>query len=472
MAMPSVAQVEIESVNKLVNKREVQSHIEFLASDELRGRKTGSSEIDIAAKYLSTQLSAYGAEPVEGLYFQSVKFNQVTRPTGLQIKLGDQSLEDLILLDGGNKTYEGRIVYLEFGNQGDFSSADVAGKLVIVKAGLSEPVDPRAAFFAMKQKRAWAIEKGAIGLVEVLVIPQMMRDQLKHFLDKDVRVSLQNEEKSDFVHIWALESAPLEMKKGKGVKGSLTVEGAEESEFVSKNVLAKIQGSDENLKNEHIVFTAHYDHVGVGIPNAEGDSIFNGARDNAVGVATVLTAAKYFGQNKPKRSVLFVLFTGEEEGILGSQWFVEHSPLPLSQMVYCLNSDNAGYTDKTAATIIGMERTTAKDLIQTGIEEAELSVIADPMKEQGLYERSDNVHFARVGIPAANISMGISSFDPSIQRVYHNVSDNPETLDYDYLTEYTKAYVNVARKIANARQTPYWSEGDPYSEAGNALYEK
>ena len=230
--------------------------------------------------------------------------------------------------------------------------------------------------------------------------------------------------------------------------------------MAAKNVVGMVEGTDPELKNEFVIYSAHYDHIGIGQPNAEGDSIYNGARDNAVGVVTVLSAAESIAKNPTKRSALFILFTAEEKGLLGSKWYAEHPLIPMNQMVYCFNSDNGGYNDTSVATIIGLERTTVADHIKAACKEFDLEAIDDPAPEQGLFDRSDNVSFASKGVPAPTFSLGFRSF----------ASDNSDNLDYDYLTKFFGAYVMACRLIANDPITPFWVEGDKYHAAGKALY--
>jgi len=233
-----------------------------------------------------------------------------------------------------------------------------------------------------------------------------------------------------------------------------------------------VEGTDPKLKDQFIIYSAHYDHVGIGKPNAENDSIYNGARDNAVGTVTVLSAAENIAKYPTKRSALFILFTGEEKGLLGSKYYVENPVLPLEKMVYCFNSDNGGYNDTSKATIIGLNRTSVGKHIVDAATEFNLTAIDDPAPEQGLFDRSDNVHFAAKGIPAPTYSMGFTAFDAEITKYYHQTADNPESLDYEYLEKFFKSYVLACRLIANDATTPFWTEGDKYYSAGEKLYNR
>lgn len=238
----------------------------------------------------------------------------------------------------------------------------------------------------------------------------------------------------------------------------------------AKNVIGMIEGSDPDLKDEYILLTAHYDHVGVGPATAEGDSIYNGARDNAIGVATVLAAGKYFANHPPKRSVILALWSAEELGLIGSGYFSENPAVPLHQVVYNLNIDGAGYNDTSKVTIIGLERTEAESIFQSSSQEFGLEAIPSPVPELGLFNRSDNVHFARKGIPAPTFSPGFTAFDEDIQYYYHQPTDESDTIDFEYVTNYAKAYVLSAERIANADEAPFWISGDSYESAGVELY--
>ncbi|MGB5263283.1 MAG: M28 family peptidase, partial [Lutimonas sp.] len=153
-------------------------------------------------------------------------------------------------------------------------------------------------------------------------------------------------------------------------------------------------------------------------------------------------------------------------------YYAEHPLVPLNQSVFCFNSDNGGYNDTSKATIIGLNRTSAAKHILSGAKAFGLNAIDDPAPEQGLFDRSDNVSFAAKGIPAPTYSMGFHSFDEEINKYYHQVTDNPETLDYDYLEKFFRSYVLTCRLIANDPETPFWIKGDKYYEAGVKLYEK
>jgi Zn-dependent M28 family amino/carboxypeptidase len=253
---------------------------------------------------------------------------------------------------------------------------------------------------------------------------------------------------------------------------SIKTDGKKEKTLVTQNVVGVLEGTDPKLKEEYIMYSAHYDHVGIGKPDAVGDSIYNGARDNAIGTTAVLSMAKNIGKYPTKRSAVFIFFTGEEKGLLGSQYYVDHPILPLKKIVYGFNTDGGGYNNTKLATVIGLSRTTAKKHIVKGAATFGLEAIDDPAPEQGLFDRSDNVSFASKGVPAPTYSTGFDAFDDEINKYYHQAGDEADSLDYDYLLKFYQGYVLSGRLIANDPETPFWVKGDKYEAAANVLYEK
>jgi Zn-dependent M28 family amino/carboxypeptidase len=245
---------------------------------------------------------------------------------------------------------------------------------------------------------------------------------------------------------------------------------------MARNVLGWIEGTDPMLKNQFIVLSAHYDHLGVATRPVEEegktDSIYNGARDNAIGVAAVLAAARYFVQHPPKRSVLFIAYTGEEIGLRGSRYFAEHPLIPLNKLVYNLNIDNASYNDTTIVSVIGLGRTSADQHIQDACASYGLKALPDPEPAQNLFDRSDNVSLAVKGIPAPTYSLGMRKFDDEINKRYHRLSDEVGNLDTRYAMKYIKAFILAAQMIADDVAQPTWAPNDKYEAAWKALFKR
>lgn len=455
----------------------IRSHIGFLASDELKGRDTGSSGLKVAAKYIESRFIEYGVNMVEGMdsYFQEVPMKTTVPPSSGAIKINDKTYnlkDDFLLFDGTNTEISGNVIFVDYGSEKDLKKGKVEGKIVFALCGDGESQNPREWFTQSDQKRKQAKEMGAIALVELYNSTQLPWSVLVRFFGRE-QVGIDNQEENPMPHIWMNRSAEdMESLSNKKSTASILIEGSISEKFMSQNVVGYIEGSDPELKEEVVVYSAHYDHVGIGQADDSGDDIYNGSRDNAVGVVTVLSAAQNIAANPTRRSALFVLFTAEEKGLLGSKYFVENSPVSLDRQVYCFNSDNGGYNDTSIATIIGLTRTSAEPLIIEACEAFGLKAIEDPVEEQGLFDRSDNVRFAAKGIPAPTFGMGFTAFDSEITKYYHQPSDEPHTLDYDYLEKFFKSYVYSCRLIGNADEAPFWNEGDKYYQAGADLYKK
>jgi Zn-dependent M28 family amino/carboxypeptidase len=184
----------------------------------------------------------------------------------------------------------------------------------------------------------------------------------------------------------------------------------------------------------------------------------------------MLAAARAFAETPPRRSVIILGVTGEEVGLLGSQYFAENPLVPLDQIVFNFNTDGAGYDATDAVSLIGANRTGIDPQVAAAAEAFGKRVIEDPAPEQGLFDRSDNVSFAARGIPALTFSGGTTGFSDEIMRYYHQVTDNPETIDMAYLKEYCQTFTLAARLIANRDTVPFWVEGDKYESAGKELY--
>lgn len=219
------------------------------------------------------------------------------------------------------------------------------------------------------------------------------------------------------------------------------------------NVLGLLKGSDPKLAREVIVVDAHYDHLGIGAPVA-GDSIYNGADDDASGTVSVLAVAKALARGpRPKRSILFVLTTGEEEGLLGTRWLLAHFPLSLDSVAANLETEMIGRPDSLAggpgkAWLTGYDRSTMGAMLAR----AHIAIVRDPRPSQHFFERSDNIAFAERGIPAHTLS----SFN--LHADYHQPSDDLSRIDFAHMT----AVINSARRavelLANG-PLPVWNPG-------------
>ncbi|MBD1262433.1 M28 family peptidase [Maribacter polysiphoniae] len=470
------AQTEIEKVVETVNKSEIEGHIHFLADDVLKGRATGSPELKIAASYLANTLRSYGVKPISdsGDYYQKFEMFRFHLTEEINISLNGINFPEIVAFDIDAIDSEEDAVYLNYGLESDYIGKDVKDKIIIVKAGTPDALELRPALGSRAPKRELAIKNGARGLIEIGAFDEAIWPRFKHAFEE--RVSLTEGEKEPLpLYLWIQTSQEeLDNLGAETLKIKIKSNGIQKAIIQSQNVVGVIAGTDPELKKEYVIYSAHYDHIGIGKPDAKGDSIYNGARDNAIGVTAVLTIAKNLAKYPTKRSALFILFTGEEMGLLGSRYYVQHPVLPLEQMIYCFNTDGGGYNNTTLATIAGLNRTTAKDKMIEGAKTFGLKAldIDEVAPEEGLFDRSDNVSFAKVGIPAPTYSTGFDAFDDEINKYYHQAADEAESLDYDYLLKFYQGYVLSGRLISNDPERPYWIKGDKYEAAGNALYGK
>ena len=460
-------------IEKRFASKDAISQFTYLASDALMGRDPIRPEMKLAYTFIVQELEKAGAKPLPGGngYYQDIPFNLSSPPTKGSVQLGNFSFsqgQNLLVLEGNSFSGTYEVVEIGFGSVEEFAGKDLKGKIAISNVGAPNKFSPNQLFAEGRAKAKRAKEAGAVALIERFNVPSVPWQLVSGFLNRP-QMGLDQGEASNLPYLW-VEDLKNQLTGTNLGNATLAIKGKVNRKIDGKNVLAMIEGTDSQLKNEYILLSAHYDHVGVGTPDAEGDSIFNGARDNAVGTVAVLNAARYFAKNPPKRSILFALWTAEEKGLLGSAYFANNPLIPLNQIVYNLNIDNGGYNDTSIITVIGLGRTTADFLINEAVAEFGLTAKADPSPEQGLYDRSDNVNFARKGIPAPTFGLGFTAFDDEINKYYHKATDEVESFDLNYAQLYWKSYILSAQKIANWSQKPQWTAGDKYEEVGKKLY--
>jgi len=470
-----MAQDDVALTKQLVDTEEAMSHVWFLASDELRGRETGSPEIDIAASYIASQYRKYGIKPFNGSYYQIIPLLSIQPPKIGELTFDGKSKligKDFVAVQAVQISAESDVVFLDYGMPEDLTKKKVENKIVVVKSGKPGDSNLRTALGAGRDKRATVLKYGAKALIELFDGEQQNWERIRGYLHRSI-LSADAPEKGGFPHL-LMNDPNGEMADyfGASRKPQMKIELGDQiiSPLPSKNVVGVIEGTHPELKNEYILLSAHYDHIGIKSGTNGEDSIYNGARDNAIGVAAILSAAQSLAEKAAKRSILLLACTGEEKGLLGSRYYANNPPVELNKIVYNLNIDGGGYNDITKVSVMGLNRTSAAKLLKASAVAFGLEAFADPAPEQNLFDRSDNVSFAAKGIPAPTYSTGFTSFDDEIMKYYHQVTDNTESLDFNYISLYFKAYSLAARSIANMEVTPFWLPGDKYEEAGKKLY--
>ncbi|RED99868.1 M28 family peptidase [Marinoscillum furvescens] len=467
----------VKQIDSEVSLTELKAHLYFLAADELRGRNTGTLENEIAARYIAERFRAYGVKTPPGMdtYMQPVKLTKGVSPQQTTFQVADSTfgLDDMVFYSSSNGTFSGELVYVNFGLEEDLEGLDLKGKIVVAKVGNGNPEDRLSPY--TRQKRDACLEAGAVALVELYRPGKYPWKMIQYYFSGEkFSLDLGSEDGEDdtFPIAWLLDDAGLVkfFESQNGTNASITIGGQANESLTVPNVVGYIEGTDPELKDEYVMITAHFDHVGVS--NVEGDSIWNGARDNGIGIANMLTAAEYLGKNPPKRSVAFLACNAEEKGLLGSAWYAENPVFPLEKTVYDLNTDTGGYNDVSKVTVVGFHRTSVTPLFAQAADAFGLEAIDDPLPEENYYDRSDNVSFAAKGVPAVSYDPGYTEMNEEITKYYHQPEDEAHTLDYDYLTKYSKSFIYAVTLIGNYTGEIFWTEGDKYEDEGKALYGK
>lgn len=482
----SFTQTLIKGLNKLITHQNVHRDMMYLASDALQGRKTGEAGNQLAAHYIAEQLEKAGVQHLPGMkdFFQSIPLVKYAPAKEGKLTINDIPFEvnnNMVILDGGESNVnDAEAIFVDFGwidtttGTDDYKDLDVRGKYVIAQGGPPSGGSSFEIFASMPKKRAMARSKGALGLIELYGLGFNWGFFRNYFSRERLEVSNDKDGTAHLFNAWIQAPASkeaLKFTKGSVFKINLHSPGAKIDEVQAVNVVGMIPGVKNSLKDQFEMISAHFDHIGVNAGQRIGtDSIWNGARDNAWGTVSLLNAARYFARHPTDRSILIAAVNAEEIGLIGSKYLADHPVVPWKNVIFDLNSDGAGYSDTTLVSIIGMHRVGAADEFQSACTSFGLKIIADPAPEQGLFDRSDNVNFALLGIPSPTFAAGFTSFDAAIGKYYHQAIDNPDNINYGYLLKFCKAFTLSAELIANKLTNPHWIAGDKYEAAGKKLY--
>ena len=464
-------------------QQEAAAHLRFLASDELLGRMTGSPSIEVAARYIAEQFREWRLEVFPGMegYFQTVPLQRrIPSTIGQIVLLGDTLVQGkkMATRNGAPLDWKGDCVYVSYGlvdaaaGTDDYKGISAKGKAVIARFGSGGDISPMAAMELSVTKRKVAEEHGAVAFIELYKGTFAWRGLASYLGRPGMELGAAGANLPHFI----VEDTSLVIgtKLQSQRQGQVSIQsgGIRREPIPARNVIGYIKGSDPKLRDEYVLLTAHYDHIGTGRGrSATADTIFNGARDNAMGVVALIEAAQAFSVQPPKRSVIIAAVTGEEVGEYGSRHLSANPPVPMDHIVFDLNSDGAGFDDTTIVTVVGLERTTAEGPIQQGSLRYGLKAIADPVPEQQLFDRSDNANFAALGVPAPTYSAGFRSFGDEIMKYYHKAEDQvDDSFNFSYFLRFCKAYVHSARLIADMKEKPFWKPGDKYEAVGKKLY--
>jgi len=486
IAADSQAQKKTAYPEDQLSQEEMAAHLRFIASDKLLGRMTGTPGCNEAARYIAGEFKKSGLaafQSAEG-YFQRVPlFRRMPPGKGTIVLMGDSLNQSnrMALRSGGTLNWSGRFEYVGYGmvdsakGIDDYRGIDVKGKVVLARFGQKGETNFRASLTSSAEaKKRTAQARGAVALVELYQGQREWKSVVTFLARPGIETGAAD---GGFSHFIVEDTSMGYVSKVQSKSSGeivLQTDGIRQEEMRAQNVIGFIRGSDPKLRDEYILLTAHYDHIGVGKPEGPtADSIYNGARDNGMGVVALIAAAKSFSVDPPQRSVIIAAVTGEEIGMFGSRHLAAEPPVPMGKIVFDLNIDGAGYDDTTIVTVVGLERTSAESAIKEGTERYGLMVMAWPSGQTDLFNRSDNASFAGRGVPAPTFSEGFHSFGPEILKYYHRAADQAdENFNFSYLLKFCKAFVHSARLISDMPVAPFWKPGDPYEQAGKKLYQR
>ena len=399
-----------QNANNVINSNEVQRIESTLASDDMRGRRAGTPDIDKAASFIVDEFKKAGLQPLRGNSFLQ-EFSML-RPKMISLKYEANGVD----VDVKN------IVVIT--SQPELKVDEKSGYEV-------QKIVPGENFFQREQSVVHS-NKNVIAYVDTSFarsFPKLVNLKRQMF-------------KSNYNVIFILgDEQPEEFT----IKAEHTFDEAKYA-----NVVGVLPGKSK--KNEYVIFSGHYDHLGVARQPINGDSIYNGANDDAAGTTAVIMLASYFSKLKNnERSIVFAAFTAEEIGEYGSQYFA--AQLSPSQVVAMFNIEMIGTESKwgrNSAYITGYERTNMGETLQKNLKGSSFTFYPDPYTTQNLFYRSDNASLARVGVPAHAISTSKMDNEPN----YHKVTDEISTLDMQNMTEIIKAIAISSRSIVEGKDTP------------------
>lgn len=509
-----------------VNGESILKHIRVLASDEYEGRAPGSKGEQLTLKYLEGQFRAAGLEPgnPNGSYLQQVLLVGITADPSMQLTIAGRGrkltpkfgtdfvawtkrVTDTVSIENAELVFAGYGVQAPEFQWDDFKGMDVKGKVIVVLVN-DPPVADENVFggTAMTYYGRWtykyekAAELGAAGCIIIhetgpagypwavvfggwtgerfdLSTPgkNMHRATVESWVtwemaDRIFKGAGQNlAELKKAAATREFRPVPLGLNATLSIKNTLR-------EVASNNVIAKLTGSDEGLKDEYVAFIAHWDHFGIG-PAVDGDTIYNGALDNASGTAMLLDIAAAFKKlpTPPRRSLLFIAVTAEEQGLLGSQYYAENPLYPLAKTAAVVNMDALNALGRTKDIVsIGMGSSSIDGVVREAAAAQGRSVKPDAEPEKGFFYRSDHFNFAKQGVPAFNPDGGTEFIGKSPEwgmkmreqyttEDYHKPSDEVKDYwDMGGAVEDARLCLLVGYRIANADEMPTWNPGSEF----------
>lgn len=510
-----------------IRKEKIRAHLKILSDDIMEGRGPGSRGGDLAAHYIESQFVEAGLKPAVGDsgFFQPVHLSGIVPNPALSIwgngkywniryktdfVAWTKIEEPQIVLRGKEVVFVGYGIDAPEFNWSDYDDSDFTGKVLLIL--VNEPQSSSENFFdgaaltyygRWTYKLAEAARRGADGVILIHTTPLAGYEWNvveNSWTGEQFYVSTEGSDGHVLsLESWITEAIAIEILSAIGIQLADLLQKANSSAFKpipiplrvastinnqirhieTPNVIAKIEGSDPLLKRECVIYTSHYDHLGKN-ENLQGDQIFNGAFDNASGTAALLEVARAFSElpAKPARTILFAALTAEEAGTLGSKFYADNPVFPLFQTAANINIDAINVLGKTRDVVpIGADRSTIMATIVEVANEMQMEVSPDPLPEQGHFYRSDQISFARKGVPSVFLVNGLKyigkpegwgkkAADDYTKEKYHTVKDE---YDDSWTLEGTEQMalfaLKLGLKIANADTMPVWNKGEQFERA-------
>jgi hypothetical protein len=447
-----------EQIASRLTANALKADVSFLASDALKGRLTPSPELAIAAEFVAAQFRRAGLERAgDDDYFQPADFTSVTPNM--------EGLELSFVVGGTTLAADKAAVALP-----DFTALELKG-VAMVKVPPSDPSALDALTPDQVRGKVLVIDSSRLGAAKairrltpaavIVFSPTPLPTNRPRLREASAAVPASW---LPGLLVWdvALRTA---LAAATEATVSLKIPAPLSVPVKLRNVVGVLRGSDPSLKDTYVLLTTHYDHLGSG-GAGEGDHIYNGANDNASGTASVIAIANALASlpQRPKRSIVFVAFFGEESGLLGSRYYADHPLFPLRKTVAQVNLECLGRTDDDSGPRVGQVNATGFDytsitevLRQAG-EEAGIKVLKDDKRSDPYYGRSDNAPLAEAGVPAHTLSVGYVLPD------IHKPGDEWPKLDYDNMAKVVRAVALGIYRLADSIETPQWNKQNPRTE--------
>ena len=520
----------------IVSEKAIRAHIKFLADDLLEGRAPGTRGGELAAKYIAAQFEAMGLQPagVNGSYFQPVRLVGVKAdPSTKLIVRGDGreasfNFGDEYVASTGAQTeavsLKSELVFVGYGidapeyrwNDYKGDPADFRGKILVIMVNDPPATQAEPDLFsgrALTYYGRWtykyeeAARRGAAGAILIHTdesagypwsVVRTSNGSWRYDLAREpsdatpylkLRAWMTNDAAKRLFQLAGLDLDELRRQAAsrdfKPVKLNLQAEIDLRSELKrveAPNVLAVLPGRDAQLRNEYVMYTAHWDHLGVGEPDARGDAIYNGAVDNATGVAAVLAIADALSRlpesERPRRSILFLMTTAEEQGLLGAEWFARYPTVPIEKIAADINLDALNVLGVTRDFVaLGANRSTLQQVVEAVARDRGLKVSSDPRPEQGSFFRSDHFPLAKVGVPAISLEngedfvgrpagWGQQQFNEYNTKHYHQPSDEySDAWDLRGTVQEAEIALDIGLRVANSNEMPRYNPNDEFAKA-------